>query len=53
MGWGKPPLASFKKSAFLKATYQKNADSGKLNPDFKVGVAGEAKPNKKYEDSEK
>ena len=53
VGWGKPPLASFKKSAFLKATYQKNVDLGKLNPDFKVGVAGEAKPNKKYEDSEK
>ena len=53
IGGKHPALGSIKYNAFLKATYQKNADSGKLNPDFKVGVAGEAKPNKKYEDSEK
>ena len=53
IGGKHPALGSIKYNAFLKATYQKNTDSGKLNPDFKVGVAGETKPNKKYEDSEK
>ena len=38
MGWGEPSLASFKKSAILKATYQKNVDAGKLNANFKVDI---------------
>tara|TARA_R100000742_G_C4254066_1_gene72132 strand:- start:145 stop:828 length:684 start_codon:yes stop_codon:yes gene_type:complete len=38
IGWGEPSLASFKKSAILKATYQKNVDAGKLNANFKVDI---------------
>ena len=51
VGWGKPPLASFKNTAFLKATYQTNVIAGKLNPNFKAGLVGEDKgSDSSYED---
>ena len=51
MGWGKPSLASFKNSAFLKANYQKNVELGKTNSNYKVNILGqEAKSNKEYKE---
>ncbi len=52
VGWGKPPLASFKNTAFLKANYQKNVKAGKLDPDFEVGIVGKdkVKSNKEYKE---
>ena len=51
VGWGKPPLASFKNTAFLKATYQTNVIAGKLNQNFKAGLVGEDKgSDSSYED---
>ena len=38
MGWGKPSLASFKNSSFLKANYQKNVELGKTNSNYKVEI---------------
>lgn len=52
VGWGKPPLASFKNTAFLKSTYQKNTNDGKLKEGFSVKILEKEKPdpNNKYEE---
>ena len=34
IGNGNTPLASFKHNEFLKATYQKNVDLGRLDPNY-------------------
>jgi hypothetical protein len=33
-GYNNPPLASFKNTGFLKSTYQKNVDLGRLDPNY-------------------
>jgi len=52
VGHGTPPLGSIKHGEFLKATYQKNVDLGRLDPNY-IGRYPEVKAetgNKKYED---
>jgi hypothetical protein len=52
VGNGTSPLGSIKHGEFLKATYQKNVDLGRLDPNY-IGRYPEVKEetgNKKYED---
>ena len=52
VGYGTPPLGSIKHGAFLRATYQKNVDLGRLDPNY-IDRYPEVKAeagNKKYEE---
>ena len=52
-GHGTPPLGSIKHGAFLKATYQKNVDLGRLDPNYidkYPEVEAEKGGEKKYEE---
>ena len=52
-GYNNPPLASFKHNEFLKKTYQKNVDLGRLDPNYidrYPSVEAELDPDKEYKE---
>ena len=52
VGHGTPPLGSIKHGEFLRASYQKNTNDGKLKGGFSVKILEKEKaaPNNKYDD---